>query len=203
VSGSWPTASKSESVASTLVRQASRAPSRPFDVLASPSSNRDGQRVADCNTGLSLEEIVEQTQQRGLKDWTGVEQKKCSVHATILKDHGFTKLSPGVFALTCLAHPHATSTNSVNASRGLLKRGEAGASAAAVTAPCGVMTPVAMHRKLVEGSAAKRARRLAGSLVYTRTYEALGEPLPAGRMPTVLGGGYGGGALEKAAHARA
>jgi hypothetical protein len=139
-----------------------------------------------------LEEIVEQTQHRGLKDWTGVEQRKCSVHATILKDDGFTKLSPGVFALTCLAHPHATSTSSVNASRGLRKCGEAG----------GVMTAMAMHRKLVEGSEAKRARRLAGSLVYTRTYEALGEALPAGRMPTVLGGGYGGRALEKAADAR-
>lgn len=154
----------------------------------------------DCNAGLSLEEIVEQTQQRGLKDWTGVEQKRCSVHATILKDEGFIRLSPGVFALTCLAHPPAIPSNSLNISRGLLKRG---ASAAAVSASGGQMTAMAMHGELVGGSAAKRARRLAGSLVYTRTYEALGEALPPGRMPAVLGGGYGGGTQEKAAHARA
>jgi len=149
-----------------------------------------------------LEEIVEQTQQRGLKDWTGVEQKRCSVHATILKDDGFIRLSPGVFALTCLADTHATSTKFASASRGLLKRGGAGASAAAVIAPGGEMA-MAMHGELVEGPAAKRARRLAGSLLHTRTYEALGEALPAGRMPAVLGGGYGGGAQEKAAHAAA
>jgi hypothetical protein len=95
--------------------------------------------------GLSLAEIIERTQTRGLRDWTKTKDRAsatASAHSTISRDGGFVRLAPGVFALTCLAQPAAAT-------------GAARAAAASSTSSVLLRrsaSDAAMHDELVGGS---------------------------------------------------
>ena len=53
-------------------------------------------------TGLLLSEIVHQTQTRGLKDWSSVNQPSNTVNACCSGDPAFVKVAPGRVGLACL-----------------------------------------------------------------------------------------------------
>ena len=52
--------------------------------------------------GLQVAQIVEVTQERGMKDWRGVLTPKCTVSASCCTDPVFVRVAPGTFALRAL-----------------------------------------------------------------------------------------------------
>ena len=52
--------------------------------------------------GLQVSQIVEITQERGMKDWRGVLTPKCTVSASCSTDPVFVRVAPGTFALRAL-----------------------------------------------------------------------------------------------------
>ena len=52
--------------------------------------------------GLLLSEIVERTQEKGLKDWTSVRQPSNTVNACCSGDPAFVKVAPARVGLACL-----------------------------------------------------------------------------------------------------
>ena len=55
--------------------------------------------------GLQVAQIVEITQERGMKDWRGVLTPKCTVSASCSTDPVFVRVAPGTFALRALVDP--------------------------------------------------------------------------------------------------
>jgi hypothetical protein len=58
---------------------------------------------AAAHAGLVLAEIVERTEARGLRDWTGVAQKTATMSGTLSQDAAFVKEAKrgGVWSLAC------------------------------------------------------------------------------------------------------
>jgi hypothetical protein len=54
---------------------------------------------------LSLNDIVEQTQARGLKDWSNVVQKGSNISSVLNADQAFVRLAAGHWVLACLRGP--------------------------------------------------------------------------------------------------
>jgi hypothetical protein len=52
--------------------------------------------------GLQVSQIVDITQERGMKDWRGVLTPKCTVSASCSTDPVFVRVAPGTFALRAL-----------------------------------------------------------------------------------------------------
>ncbi len=52
--------------------------------------------------GLQVAQIVDITQERGMKDWRGVLTPKCTVSASCSTDSVFVRVAPGTFALRAL-----------------------------------------------------------------------------------------------------
>jgi len=52
--------------------------------------------------GLQVSQIVQVTQERGMKDWRRVLTPKCTVSASCSTDSVFVRVAPGTFALRAL-----------------------------------------------------------------------------------------------------
>ncbi|UPR02403.1 HARE-HTH domain-containing protein [Chloropicon primus] len=86
------------SVVNTSILEQDRAKFKPHSIKASIFQvlEEAGPR------GLQVAQIVEVTQERGMKDWRGVLTPKCTVSASCSTDPVFVRVAPGTFTLRAL-----------------------------------------------------------------------------------------------------